>query len=101
MPKETLEEFAFPGYWDKRYLEEIKRSTNLKEATVESFEWFKTFEKLRPFFSKHLLPPPNTCHILHLGCGNSVCLPSSLLLSISSTMGQKIFALQTRNSDQK
>lgn len=47
MPKETLEELAFAQYWDKRYSE--KQTAIEDRATLESFEWFKTFEKLLPF----------------------------------------------------
>lgn len=69
MPKERLEELAFAEYWDNRY---AAAKQDQAETTLDSFEWFKNYEKLRPFFDKHMTPPPSDCHILHLGCGNSV-----------------------------
>ncbi|KAF2272335.1 S-adenosyl-L-methionine-dependent methyltransferase [Westerdykella ornata] len=67
----SLEELAHSSYWDKRYQNSDKDST---------FEWFKSFQNLQPFFSTHLPPPTNhgKCpRILHLGCGNSA-LPIDL-----------------------
>lgn len=69
MPKESLEELAFAEYWDKRYAEKKDESDG---ASLDSFDWLKTFEKLRPFFNKRIPPAPSDCSILHLGCGNSV-----------------------------
>ena len=69
MPKERLEELAFASYWDNRYT--ASKASN-EDSPLESFEWFKTHAKLAPFFEKHMVPPPSDCHILHLGCGNSV-----------------------------
>ncbi|KAE9370184.1 S-adenosyl-L-methionine-dependent methyltransferase [Stipitochalara longipes BDJ] len=63
-----LAELAFPQYWDERYKAEQKG-----QAELESYEWFRSFHKLKPFFDKNLPPLPSgsNCHILHLGCGNS------------------------------
>lgn len=122
MPKESLEELAFPEYWDRRYLKEqeeqrgkVKGKVKGKnggadedgggegqgdgngdgqgegegeeEVVLGSFEWFKSYEKLKGFFDKYL-PSPGSgsgCCILHLGCGNSVsfflCLIISFFLS--------------------
>lgn len=79
MPKERLEELAFAGYWDKRYAEEAKEKGTDGQDVLESFEWFKTFEKLRGWLEKYMPSPSEECHILHLGCGNSVCYDGSRL----------------------
>jgi hypothetical protein len=67
-----LEELAHPEYWDKRYTSEQKTGPDGTQQTLESYEWFRTFENLRPFLTKHLPAPSMGCHVLHLGCGNSV-----------------------------
>lgn len=66
--EEELIEFSFPQYWDERYQAEQDG-----QAELGSYEWFRSFHKLKPLFDKHLLsfPPGSDCHILHLGCGNS------------------------------
>ena len=64
----TLEELATVEYWDARY-----------SSTQEtSYEWFKSFENLKPFLAKYLPAPAERSEspsprALHLGCGNSVC----------------------------
>ena len=66
----TLEELAFPKYWDDRYS---------KPDAEESFEWFKSFDKLKGFLETWLPKPEEDGMwplILHLGCGNSVSLAS-------------------------
>jgi hypothetical protein len=70
---EELIELSFPQYWDERY-----KAEQDGQEELESYEWFRNFQKLKPFFDKHLPPPPSgsDCHILHLGCGNSVPAPS-------------------------
>jgi hypothetical protein len=69
---EELIELSFPQYWDERY-----KAEQNGQAELESYEWFRSFQKLKPFFDKHLPPLPSgsDCHILHLGCGNSVPAP--------------------------
>lgn len=73
--EEELIELTHPEYWNQRYVleKELKQGEDLG-----SFEWFRDFTKLRAFFAKHLPAPSNECHILHLGCGNSVCFPFSI-----------------------
>lgn len=64
----TLEELAFPKYWDDRYS---------KPDAEQSFEWFKSYDKLKTFMEKWLPRPEEDGMwplILHLGCGNSVRL---------------------------
>ncbi|KAF2500169.1 S-adenosyl-L-methionine-dependent methyltransferase [Lophium mytilinum] len=67
------EELALPSFWDQRYLN--------SDGEHPTHEWFKTFESLKPFFTKHLLakkaPDTSPC-ILHLGCGDST-IPIDLL----------------------
>ncbi|KAK9429924.1 S-adenosyl-L-methionine-dependent methyltransferase [Lipomyces doorenjongii] len=50
-------------YWDKRYQ---------KDEDATTFDWFKTFAELEPFFRRHI--PWDQCanlKIVMLGCGNS------------------------------
>jgi len=68
---EDLKELAHLEYWDQRYASAEKESKD-GSAVIASFEWFRTFENLRPFFEKHLPAASSGCYILHLGCGNSV-----------------------------
>jgi hypothetical protein len=65
---EALVELAHPEYWNNRY---ASKRTGDED---DSYEWFRDFEKLRSFLIKHLPPPSDECHILHLGCGSSVIL---------------------------
>lgn len=62
----NLEELAHPEYWDQRY--------SNPESEEDTFEWFKSYEKLQSFFSKHLPPTHAEPSIIHLGNGNSVCV---------------------------
>ncbi|KAI9644093.1 hypothetical protein NHQ30_007445 [Ciborinia camelliae] len=63
----SLQELSHPSYWDNRYAgkfdpetEEIIHDQDEGEENVaakkeiESFEWFKDFQSLQPFFEKHL-----------------------------------------------
>ncbi|KAF7874212.1 hypothetical protein EAF04_002884 [Stromatinia cepivora] len=86
----SLQELSHPSYWDNRYAgkfdpesEEFIHDENEGEGNVaakkeiESFEWFKDFQSLKPFFEKHLPSPGKNREegkeprVLHLGCGNS------------------------------
>ena len=73
-----LEEFAHSKYWDERYTSKHKLDDNGKPV-LDSNEWSRDFQELRPFLETHLPAPNTACQILHLGCGNSVNL---VLLSI-------------------
>ena len=66
-----LKELAHSEYWDQRYAS-AERENKDDGAAIASFEWFRTFANLRPFFEKHLPATSVGCFILHLGCGNSV-----------------------------
>ncbi|CAD6440197.1 e348e4a1-4fd9-45a3-b1eb-fc42f559b4e1 [Sclerotinia trifoliorum] len=84
----SLEELSHPSYWDNRYAgkfdpetEEVIRDEGEEDVAakkeIESFEWFKDFQSLKPFFEKHLPSPGEDKEerkgprVLHLGCGNS------------------------------
>ena len=62
----TLEEIATAEYWDTRY----------SSTTESTYDWFKTYDNLKPFLSRHLPAPKDergvNVRLLHLGCGNSV-----------------------------
>lgn len=70
---EALIELSHPEYWDERYRSELSPGQIGTEATLDSYEWFRSFEQLRPFLESNLPPSSSGCSILHLGCGNSVC----------------------------
>lgn len=70
------EELAFASFWDKRY-DSLSSAEN-----KPTHEWFRGFDSLRPWFSKHLFtdrPPEGAPTILQLGCGDSVLRPKSEL----------------------
>jgi hypothetical protein len=70
--EEELIQLAHPEYWNERYASGNEVEQEGVQEVLGSFEWFRNFEKLRPFFTKHLPATSSGCHILHLGCGNSV-----------------------------
>lgn len=76
MPKERLEDLQYASYWDARYAAPPSDADSLarKDGDEESYEWFRTFKHLKPFFDRHLPALDSDPIILHLGCGNSVCL---------------------------
>ena len=73
---EALAQLSEQSYWDDRYRSEQKASEN-EQPTLDSYEWFRNFEQLRPFLETHLPRSSSGCHIIHLGCGNSVICPLS------------------------
>ena len=68
MNSAAQKELASSDYWNSRYANE----RGIAQDEQEEYEWFKTFEKLKPFFEKHLLPAKQSPAILQLGCGKSV-----------------------------
>lgn len=70
--EEELIALGYPEFWDTRYAADQKSAEDGTQQPLDSFEWFRNFDSLRPFFEKHLPASPSQCHILHLGCGNSV-----------------------------
>lgn len=66
MAKEVkLEELSRLEFWDNRHAAEQIVNDDSEQPIVDSFEWFRTFQKLHPFFAKSLPPPPRICSILH------------------------------------
>lgn len=65
-----------PDFWNSRY--------SVSDGSNPTHEWFRSYEALRPFLKKHLLPAEgcesgegekgkgNGPRILHLGSGDSV-----------------------------
>ncbi|MCJ1377540.1 hypothetical protein MMC17_000635 [Xylographa soralifera] len=70
MDVKSTKELGSPDYWNKRY----NKGAESEQAT---YEWFRTFEKLRFFFEKELPNASLEPRILHLGCGDST-LPADL-----------------------
>ena len=68
MNSAAQKELASSDYWNSRYANEKGNAQNEQEE----YEWFKTFEKLRSFFEKHLPLAKESPAILQLGCGKSV-----------------------------
>ena len=69
---DVLEALSTPAYWDERYA-----SADGKNPT---HEWFRTYDALHHFFTKHLFEPyspQKSPRILHLGSGDST-VPSDL-----------------------
>ena len=72
---EALVQLSQQKYWDERYRSEQKIRED-ETPILDSYEWLRNFEQLRPFFELNLPASSSGCHILHLGCGNSVIAPS-------------------------
>lgn len=68
MNEEAQKELSRKEYWDERYAKERGQ----QDADTATYEWFKTFDKLRPFLAKHLPDVLTLPRVLHLGCGTSV-----------------------------
>lgn len=71
MSKEPLEQLAYASYWDNRY-QQCSGEDALDTDGSGTYDWFKSFQALRPFLNNHLPPVASNPDILHLGCGNSV-----------------------------
>lgn len=69
---EALVELSQQKYWDERYRSEQKIREDETQPILDSYEWFRSFKQLRRFFENNLPASSSGCHILHLGCGNSV-----------------------------
>lgn len=74
MKDSDLAKLQHADFWDNRYAAE-RAEAKEKEGKEElgSFEWFGSFEGLRPFFDQYLPKADGNPSVLHLGCGNSVC----------------------------
>lgn len=75
MASETSQELGSPDYWNLRY-------KNLAESKEGAYEWFRTFEQLRPCLERQMPKPNLEPQILHLGCGDSVRLPLHALSAL-------------------
>lgn len=67
MSEAELKRLAHSEYWDERYAE--------VGPNEQVHEWFKSYNDLAPFFSRHLFQirePRTAPKILHLGSGDSV-----------------------------
>jgi hypothetical protein len=72
--KEDQKELAFAVYWDGRY--------NISDGEQPTHEWFKNYDALQPFLTKTLFQDrgaEKNPRILHLGSGDSVRSPSSII----------------------
>ena len=65
MDARSSKELGFPEYWNRRY-------QSISSDGESSHEWFRTFDKLRPFLERKLPNSSLRPRILHLGCGDSV-----------------------------
>lgn len=74
MDTKSIKELGFPEYWNRRY-------ENASKCENATHEWFRSFEKLRPFLEKELPDPKLGPRILHLGCGDSVSKPRHAMLA--------------------
>lgn len=90
MNQAAQKELSRKEYWDERYINE----SNLNQPDEANYEWFKTFEQLRPFLQNHLPSPSSEPRILHCGCGTSVSLSthSSEILRTNLTSIQSLTA---------
>lgn len=71
MPKDSLEQLAHASYWDRRYRTNDGGDALDTDGTG-AYDWFKSFQAIRPFLERHLPGVDSAPKILHLGCGNSV-----------------------------
>ncbi|PNS14796.1 Queuine tRNA-ribosyltransferase-like protein [Sphaceloma murrayae] len=70
--EEEQEALATPEYWNGRYSQ--------ADGEKPTHEWFKTYDALKPFLTRHLFEPrrpEDNPSILHLGSGDST-IPSDL-----------------------
>jgi len=65
-------ELAYPEYWNTRYGSQLHSGEKCPDKALESYDWFRTFDKIHPFLLEYLPPASSGIRILHLGCGNSV-----------------------------
>lgn len=83
MTTAQVKELSTTGYWDTRYTEEQQKQRQKRqqgdgdgggegEGEEREYEWFRTFEQIRPFLVKHLPPAGAGVRVLQLGCGTSV-----------------------------
>lgn len=75
------DELSHSTYWDQRYKGAIignetedpdNTSDESRVKSLETYDWFRTWEHLDLWIRKILLERFTQPRILHLGCGNSV-----------------------------
>lgn len=76
-----LKELSTTSYWDTRYTVEQQQQRDKDKGSLDNaeqgqeereYEWFRTFDQIKPFLEKHLPPTSSSVRILQLGCGTSV-----------------------------
>jgi hypothetical protein len=78
MTAENDQALSHAEYWDERY--------SKSDGTAPTHEWFRSFDDLEQFFQKNFfqidgLKSSDNPLILHLGSGDSVCLPIAQYLA--------------------
>jgi hypothetical protein len=76
------DELRYATYWDNRYKDEIVIISDASNITagsrhkekLQTYDWFRTWEHLETWIRNILLHKFTQPRVLHLGCGNSVCL---------------------------
>ena len=53
MNNASQKELATAEYWEKRYADDSGGKADGAHG-VDNYEWFKTYDKLKPFLHKHL-----------------------------------------------
>lgn len=78
MSQNSVGELAKPEYWDRRYLgidtANREEGAGGNNQDSRSHEWFRSFERIRPFLLKNLPPVAENPRIVHMGCGTSVSM---------------------------
>jgi hypothetical protein len=68
MNEDPNAELSRAEYWNARYGKD-------EEDGKASYDWLRTFDTIKTFLTKHLPPAEQNAKIIHMGNGNSVCLP--------------------------
>lgn len=74
------------SFWDERY-------SKAGDSTEPTHEWFRDFASLELFFEKHLFAnrkADTKPEILHLGSGDSVCVPMEIVSQHRLTSPQTV-----------
>jgi len=69
------DEYGDENFWEKRYQEESEKCRD-KEGDIDTYEWYLTFEQMRPLLARDLdtalrRASADACKIVVSGCGNS------------------------------
>jgi len=91
-----LKELSTTSYWDTRYTVEQQQQRDKDKGSSESteqgqeereYEWFRTFDQIKPFLEQHLPSASSSVRILQLGCGTSV---SDLTIRYQRALEEKL-----------